>query len=135
MYNKHIQTTERNMKTMSKVILAMCAVALLAGCNEREDALRVAPETSSVGEFDGCQVTFVNRGYDMLSFYIAKCPGNSTTTTRNYSVQSGKTRVQKRSTVIAQEIEALQVEKAESEAREAALSKLSPAERTALGIK
>jgi hypothetical protein len=66
---------------------------------------------------------------------MAKCPGNSTSTTRNYSVKSGKNTVQKRSTVIVQEIEALMAEKIQIEARDAALEKLSPAERTALGIK
>ena len=128
------------MKTLNVTGILSCAAviavsALLTGCNEKEDALRVAPETSSVGTFDGCEVSFVNRGYNDLSFYMAKCPGNSTTTTRNFSVQSGKARVFKRSTVIAQEIETLMAEKIEIEAREAALAKLSPTERTALGIK
>jgi hypothetical protein len=40
----------------------------------------------------------------------------------------------KRSTVIAQEIEALQVEKTETESKEKALEKLSPAERKLLGL-
>lgn len=113
----------------------MLASALLAGCNEKEEALRANPQTSDVGMFEDCEVKFVNRGYDFNSFYMAKCPGTATTTTRNYSVQSGKTRVQKRSTVIAQEIEALQAQKTEAELHEKALEKLTPAEKQALGLK
>jgi hypothetical protein len=123
------------MKTVSKVILAVCVGVLLTGCNEKEDALRANPEVANIGTFDGCEVSFVNRGYNELNFYMAKCPGNSTTTTRNFRVQSGKSTVFKRSTAIVQEIDALMSEKIELEAREAALAKLSPAERTALGIK
>jgi hypothetical protein len=121
------------MKTLSITGLLICA-SLLTGCNEKEDSLRAAPETSAIGTFDGCEVSFVNRGYNELSFYMAKCPGNSTTTTQNYRVKSGKSTVFKRSTVIAQEIEALQVEKNESESKEKALEKLSPAERKTLGL-
>jgi uncharacterized lipoprotein NlpE involved in copper resistance len=118
-------------------ILVLCVlmlVLMLTGCNEQQEALRAAPETSKVGTFDGCEVSFVNRGYQDNSFYMAKCPGNSTTTTRNYAVKSGKASVFKRSTVIAQEIEALQVEKTETESKEKALEKLSPAERKLLGL-
>ena len=123
------------MNTISKVMLAICVGVLLTGCNEEKTALLASPKTESVGTFDGCEVSFVNRGWSEASFYMAKCPGNSATTTRNYTVKSGKATVFKRSTVIAQEIESLQAEKAESEAREAALAKLTPAEKSALGIK
>lgn len=122
---------------MRKVLLVglVLGSVLLSGCNEKAEELRANPSVSEVGEFDGCQVTFVNRGYESNSFYMAKCPGTATTTTRNYTVQSGKTRTQKRSTVIAQEIETLQTQKAEAELHEKALEKLTPAEKQALGLK
>lgn len=126
---------------MNKIIagVGILAVAsstvLLGGCNEKENPLKEHPVTTEVGVFDRCVVSFVNRGYDNLSFYIARCPGISTVTTSNYTVPSGRTRISKRSTVIAQEIEALQAEKSEAEIRESAVAKLSPAERAALGIK
>jgi hypothetical protein len=118
-------------------ILTLCVLMLalmLTGCNGQQDALRAAPETSVIGTYDGCEVSFVNRGYQELSFYMAKCPGNSTSTTRNYTVKSGKHTEFKRSTVIFHEIEALQVEKAAAEVKEKALEKLTSAELKALGL-
>lgn len=119
-----------------KPLIALLLVSTLAlsGCNEEAKALYASPQVQDVGEFDGCQVKFVNRGYEIASFYIARC-GSTVTTTTNWNQRSGKSSTFRRSTVINDEIEKLQAEKAESEAREKALSKLSPAEREALGIK
>jgi len=127
------------MKTLSITGILTCTAilagsALLTGCTEKEEALRANPETAAIGTFDGCEVSFVNRGYNELNFYMAKCPGNSTTTTRNFRVPSGKSTVARRSTVIVQEIEALMSEKIETEAKEKVLEKLSPAERKVLGL-
>jgi hypothetical protein len=69
-----------------------------------------------------------------MSFYIAKC-GNTATTTHNYTEKQGKTTVDRRSTVITQEIEKLQKEKETAETKEKALEKLSAAEKQVLGIK
>lgn len=123
------------MKCTLTCAAVLAASVLLTGCNEKENVLYASPEVISVGTFDGCAVTFVERGWEKLSFYMAKCPGNSATTTRNYSTKNGKSTAFNRSTVIVQEIETLMAEKIEIEAREAALAKLSPTERTALGIK
>jgi hypothetical protein len=122
---------------MKKVICILAAV-LLVGCSERTDdqakEMLANPAINLVGIYEGCEVKYVDRGYQSKSFYIAKC-GNTTTFTRNYTEQSGKTTVFRRSTVITQEIEKLQAEKAGAEAKERALEKLTPTERAALGIK
>ncbi len=130
--------TFRSTRTLSVALLALSTLALSA-CDddERAAALRQKPSVSDLGDIDGCQVKFVNRGYQADSFFIARC-GDTSTTTRNYSEQQGKSSVFRRSTVIEQELqEARAHEAAEAEAsrvKEQALSKLSPSERKALGI-
>lgn len=116
------------------IVCGISALVLLSGCQEKEKALLAKPKTYNIGEYDGCDVKFVDRGYHTLSFYIARC-GATVTTTNNYTVSAGKSQVSKRNTVITQEIEKLQAEKAELDAKAVALEKLTPAERKSLGIK
>lgn len=111
-------------------ISALVLFLTLAGCNEEKDAMFTNPQITETVEIDGCQVKYVNRGYEHKSFYLAKC-GNTTTTSQNYRV--GKT--SRTSTVITTEIEALQAEQASVKAKEAAISKLSESEQKLLGIK
>lgn len=121
------------MKTIFLIVLAV----MLTACGRTDEearALLAKPAVSDAIMVDGCEVKFVDRGYQNHSFYLAKC-GNTTTMSRNYQEQSGKTTVFRRSTVITQEIEQLQKEKAEAETKEQALAKLSPEERKALGVK
>jgi len=131
------------MKTLNKSGLAICAAllaasALLTGCGARTDEqakeMLTNPDINFVGVYEGCEVKYVDRGYQIKSFYIAKC-GNTNTVTQNYNEQSGKTTVFRRSTVITQEIEKLQAEKAVAETKEKALSKLSNEDKKLLGIK
>lgn len=112
----------------------LIATTLLAGCNEEEEALLAKPSITDIGEFDGCDVKFVNRGYEKFSFYIAKC-GTTSTSTTNYTTSHGKSSTFHRKTLITKEIEKLQAEKADLDAKSVALEKLTPAERKALGIK
>lgn len=123
---------------MKYILLFAAVVFLLSGCSQRTDeqaqAMLTNPEINFVGVYDGCEVKYVDRGYQVRSFFIAKC-GNTTTTTRNYSEQSGKTTVFRRSTVITQEIEKLEAEKAAALTKENALSKLSDEEKKLLGVK
>ena len=76
-------------------------------------------------------VKYVDRGSWIDSFYLAKCDGASATT---YLRQSGKSHIPRTTITIEADIDRLQKEKAEAEAKEKALSKLTPAERQALGI-
>ena len=131
------------MKTLNTHGLLICAAlvaasSLLTGCGQRTDeeakALLSTPAVNFVGVYEGCEVKYVDRGYQIRSFYIAKC-GNTTTATRNYTEQSGKSTVFRSSTVITQELDKLQAEKAAAETKERALEKLTPTERAALGIK
>jgi hypothetical protein len=131
------------MRTLNKSGLLLClglvaVSALLTACGGRTDeqakAMLSNPEINNVGNFDGCDVKYVDRGYHAYSFYIARC-NNTTTATRNYTEQSGKTTVNRRSTVITQEIEKLEAEKSAAIAKEKALEKLSPEEKKLLGIK
>jgi major membrane immunogen (membrane-anchored lipoprotein) len=131
------------MKTLNPTGLGICAAllvasALLTGCGGRTDEqakeMLTNPDINFVGVYEGCEVKYVDRGYQAKSFYIAKC-GNTTTATRNYNEQSGKSTIFRQSTVITQEIEKLQAEKSAAETKERALEKLTPTERAALGIK
>ena len=131
------------MKEIVKPVLSICALLImtalcLPACSGRTDeqakAMLTNPDINNVGTFDGCEVKFIDRGYHAYSFYIARC-GNTTTTTRNYTEQSGKTTVNRRSTVIAQEIQKLEAEKAAAVTKERALEKLSPEEKVLLGVK
>lgn len=124
----------------SKLVLVSLSVALLgplAGCGGRSEdeiaRLQREPLVQSLGVIDGCDVKYVDRGYQIHSFYLAKC-GATTTTTVNYEEAQGKSRVFRRSTVIAHEIEQLQKEQTESQRIESALKDVSPAKRKALGL-
>jgi major membrane immunogen (membrane-anchored lipoprotein) len=131
------------MKTLNPTGLGICAAllvasALLTGCGSRTDeqakAMLTNPDIVNVGTYDGCEVKFIDRGYQTQSFYLAKC-NNTTTVTHNWMQQNGKSTTFRRSTVITQEIEKLQAEKTAAETKEKALEKLSAEERAALGIK
>lgn len=129
-----------------KILFMGFLVFVLSGCKSDEaDALLAKPSISQVGEFEGCQVSFVNRGYDSTSFYIAKCKGDTSTVTQNSTRAQGKTRVPTRNTTIVEDTAALQeeiqthqkqVEQLQSElkVKQDALAKLSDAEKAALGL-
>jgi len=112
-------------------ILAVCLA--LAGCEEDKKLLMANPEVIDVGEYAGCKVQFVDRGYATRSFFIARC-GETTTTTNNAMVQSGKTQILQRRTTIETKIKELEDEKSALSSRESALNKLTPEEAKALGI-
>jgi major membrane immunogen (membrane-anchored lipoprotein) len=130
------------MGTLNLTGLGICAAllaasALLSGCgrtDEQAKAMLSSPEVINVGTYEGCEVKYIDRGYQTQSFYLAKC-GNTNTVSRSWEEQHGKSRTFRRSTTITQEIEKLQVEKTAAETKEKALDKLSAEERAALGLK
>jgi hypothetical protein len=139
---------------MKKRIVNMSIAALagvlviaggLAGCSSPEEQARAEelmsnPEIKVVGTFDGCEVKFVNRYHRDMSFYLARC-GTTIASTQQYEETQGKSRVARTRLTITQELaeldkqrETLKAEQAAAEKREAAIAKLSPEERTALGL-
>lgn len=117
-----------------KKIAFMVGCLFLVGCNEEQDALYKQPVVQNVGQYDGCDVKFVNRGYQSVSFFIAKCGGTVTTTT-NYHVQSGKTSTfYRNTTIIDGEIDNLKAERERAAVVEAAKKKLTTEELKLLGI-
>ena len=127
------------MKKSLLICLISCSV-LMAGCDNAAELKAIeekisSPPITKLGTFEGCEVVFVDRYYANQSFYMAKCPGNSTTVTNNYTEQVGKTSQTRTRTSIVQEIEGLKKELAVSEIKEQALKKLSPEEIKVLNLK
>ena len=122
---------------MKKVLIVLAATIALTACGSRTTeearALLSKPDIITLGTFDGCEVKYVDRGFREQSFYLAKC-GNTSTTSRFWLEQQGKTQVTRTSTVITQDIDKLQAEKIKAEQFEQAMSKLSPQDKKALGI-
>lgn len=124
---------------MKKLLLIVAiATPLISACDPTETEIRMAalhksPVIKQVGEFEGCKVKFVDRGYAVYSFYIANCQ-DASVMTRNYSERVGKYTQDRRSTVILKDIDALKTELGEAQTKEAALGKLTTEERKALGV-
>lgn len=109
------------------LIAASSCVCILAlsGCNlyEKEDAKLANPVITSKGTYDGCEVKFVDRGYQTESFYLARCvEGDTSTTTQHYEYRSGKANLQRSSVTILNEL------------KYSGLSKLTKEEQKALGL-
>lgn len=116
------------------LLLSVLSLTLLAGCDEPKPA-----SIEDLGMINGCQVDYVNRGAEKHSFYMAKCPATSVTTTNRFMQSSGKSSSLKSSVLITQEIEELEMRKQElqnqkdnAQVMESALNKLSPEERDVL---
>lgn len=122
------------MRTL-KYLTIVVSATLLLGCAEKteREAKYANPVIENIGMFDSCEVKYVNRGYQEKSFYIARCD-NTATTTHNWEQSHGKTRSFERETVITQELEKKQAEVEILKQKAEALSKLSPADKRALGV-
>lgn len=129
---------------MKKSLLLLVPLVFLAGCEEddrRIAKLMATPEIVKIGVFEDCNVSFVNRGTNFNSFYLARCPAEASTTTRNYEEQSGKTRISRRDTSIVSGVseeeqrridEEIARQKRIQKIKESALSKLTPEEANVL---
>jgi hypothetical protein len=123
------------MRTLNKRGLLICLVlvagsTLLTACGNESPGSRL-PYVRYEIVADGCTVKAIENPKG-ANFFIAKCPAESTTTT--HIQQNGKS-----STTIpvvtTQEVEDLEKKLADVKAKQAALSKLSPEDKKALGIK
>lgn len=132
---------------MLNFLVLFFVLGALTGCEaeEKAQALLAKPAITQVGEFEGCKVSFVNRGYESTSFYMAKCKGEAATITQNSTHMQGKVRVSDRTTTIVESTESLKEElleqqkkveqiQAELKVKQDALSKLTDKEKDALGL-
>lgn len=118
-----------------KKFLMLIPILFLFGCNEKEEALLASPKVTSIGEFEGCDVKFVNRGYETRSFYLAHCDAPSSTVSDIYSYQQGKvTKYATKLSSVTKEVECDE-ECQKQKLIASALKKLSKQEREILGIK
>ncbi len=114
-------------------ILAICIVGFaLAGCESDEKFAN--PEIKSVGTFQGCDVSFVDRGYLYNSFYIATCSSAVVTTGHTGGKNSTPMANVQNISGLTQEEKDLILKNRDS-ARQSALSKLSDEEKSVLGVK
>lgn len=113
-----------------KVLLIACAALALTACGGENQGPR-NPYVRYEIEADGCTVKAIEnpRG---SNFFIAKCPAASNTVT--HTQQNGKSQTTI-PVVTTQEVEDLEKKLADIKAKQAALSKLSPEDKKALGIK
>jgi len=132
------------------ILIAILAIGLLLfgipGCeptdfqkrNEIAKQKLINPVIAEVAtNIEGCKVSYVDRGQDTNSFYLAKCEGASATTTQNYLYHYGKgnTIAKRRTTIeLSAEIDSLTKEREETKKLESALSKLSEDDKEILGL-
>ena len=114
-----------------KKILAIVGMLMLAGCNENGNRDPNIGYVKYEVAVDGCQVKYVDNPKGS-NFFIAKCPGDSSTVT--HIQQNGKSQTTI-PVVTTQEVDDLKKKLADAEAKQAALNKLSPEDKKALGIK
>lgn len=118
-----------------KKILMLIPILFLFGCNEEKEALLATPQITSIGEFEGCDVKFVDRGYETKSFYLAHCDVSSSTVSDVYSFHQGKsTKYATKLSSVTKEVECDE-ECQKQKLIVSALKKLSKQEREILGLK
>lgn len=70
-------------------VIVFMLIFMLINDSEKNKQLLQKPEIVQIGTFDGCNVSYVNRGYQVNSFYIAKCNNTETRTTIEQHPKSG----------------------------------------------
>jgi hypothetical protein len=111
---------------VKKVLVLLPMLIMLTGCKEDSNQQMYVKQVYSI---DDCDVKWVYNP-DNYNFYIAKCPGNSTTTT----YWSGGKSDHPVSVIQTANIEELRKQLAEAEAKEKVLQKLTADEKKVLGI-
>ena len=62
-------------------VIVFMFIFTLINDSEKNKQLLQKPEIVQIGIFEGCNVSYVNRGNQVNSFYIAKCNNTETRTT------------------------------------------------------
>ncbi len=114
-----------------KLSILVIAIAL-AGCEAEER--KVSPVVVPIGHFNGCDVSYVDRGYAHLSFYIATCETAVATTGQSGGKNSRPVANIQNISGLTQEEKDL-IERNRTAARQSALNKLTPEEQSVLGVK
>ena len=70
-------------------VILLMVVFNVKHTSEKNKQLLQKPEIVQIGIFNGCNVSYVNRGYQVNSFYIAKCNNTETRTTIEQHPKSG----------------------------------------------
>ena len=70
-------------------VIVFMLIFTLINDSEKNKQLLQKPEIVQIGIFNGCNVSYVNRGYQVNSFYIAKCNNTETRTTIEQHPKSG----------------------------------------------
>ena len=70
-------------------VILLMVVFNVKHTSEKNKQLLQKPEIVQIGTFNGCNVSYVNRGYQVNSFYIAKCNNTETRTTIEQHPKSG----------------------------------------------
>jgi len=70
-------------------VILLMVVFNVKHTSEKNKQLLQKPEIVKIGIFNGCNVSYVNRGYQVNSFYIAKCNNTETRTTIEQHPKSG----------------------------------------------
>ena len=70
-------------------VIIFMFIFMMINDSEKNKQLLQKPEIVQIGIFNGCNVSYVNRGYQVNSFYIAKCNNTETRTTIEQHPKSG----------------------------------------------
>ena len=120
------------MKKLLTLLVAGVVLVSISGCKQEE--LRANPAIIPIGNFKGCDVSYVDRGYRQDSFYIADCETAIATTGETGGKNSTHVANIQNISGLSQE-EKDMIERNRSVVRQSALSKLTPEEKTVLGVK
>lgn len=115
---------------MKKILIIPIVLLALAGCEGSEGN----PVIKNIGVFQGCEVSYVDRGYSSNSFYIATCTDSVVTTGQTGGKHNRLVANVQNLSGLSQHEKDL-IAKNRDEARQSALSKLTDEEKTVLGVK
>jgi len=131
------------MNKLTAICITLSIVALM-GCQKSPEEVAAIkkqmdePKITVVGNFNGCEVSYVDRYYANESFYMAKCPGLATTQTTHFETREGKVAKKNTKTTITEmaeidkKIDEIQKELNTARLQKSGLAKLNEAEKEAI---